>query len=603
MSTEAMKVTSTLASPAAEVRHIGLTAPFGWLADGVRSFASAPGTSLLYGALFALAAAGTTYLSWTLPGFTVAFLTGLLLIGPLLAAGLYVAARQQGNGEPVSIPAAIRHLSTRSANLGLFAIFLALIMAAWVRLSALLFAIKFNTVFISVEGYQGILSGTGDPVAVAYFVLIGLALAFTVFITSAVAIPMIVDRDCGPLHRHPDQRPRLREELAGDAGVGRPDRHPDGYRHLHVLRRHAGPVPGARLRDLAQLQGPGEVMLAGAGDRRPRRPGRDARCDPVQRPRPGFCRLGVNPTGTQPRNTAMHRFKNILYLADGPAPQRQGLDRAVALARTNQARLTVLDVTEEVSADWDPQRLYGPKLTQALVERRLSELEALTAPYEDAGVMMYTQVLTGTPFVEVIRQVQRDGHDLLIKTPRAGKGLTDQALGSSDMHLLRKCPCPVWIDRPRSAHPYRTLLAAVDPTDPHAGELNRLILDLATTLAAREQAELQVVHVWRLRGEALLRGGWAEHRRGGCRGPARRDRAGSPRGPGPGAGPVRHDGGGPEGASGQGRGRHGHQRTGRGTRCGPDPDGDPWPDRRAGALHRQHSRGCAEHAPAPPCSP
>jgi nucleotide-binding universal stress UspA family protein len=205
----------------------------------------------------------------------------------------------------------------------------------------------------------------------------------------------------------------------------------------------------------------------------------------------------------------MHRFKNILYVADGPPPQRKGLDRAVAVARANQARLTVLDVTEEVSVDWDPQRLRGPRLTEALVERRLCELEALTAPYEDAGVTIYTQVLTGTPFVEVIRQVQRDGHDLLIKAPRAGKGLTDQALGSSDMHLLRKCPCPVWIDHPRIAHPYRTLLAAVDPTDPQAGELNRLILDLATTLAAREQAALHVVHVWRLHGEALLRGGWA----------------------------------------------------------------------------------------------
>jgi len=60
MSTDVMNVKSTLSSPAAEVHHIGLTAPFGWLADGVRSFATAPGTSLLYGALFALAAAGTT---------------------------------------------------------------------------------------------------------------------------------------------------------------------------------------------------------------------------------------------------------------------------------------------------------------------------------------------------------------------------------------------------------------------------------------------------------------------------------------------------------------------------------------------------------------
>lgn len=76
---------------------------------------------------------------------------------------------------------------------------LALIMAAWVRVSALLFAVKFTTFNITVDGYLGILSGSGDPVAIAYFVMVGLALALTVFIASAVAIPMVVDRDCGPL--------------------------------------------------------------------------------------------------------------------------------------------------------------------------------------------------------------------------------------------------------------------------------------------------------------------------------------------------------------------------------------------------------------------
>ena len=227
----------------------------------------------------------------------------------------------------------------------------------------------------------------------------------------------------------------------------------------------------------------------------------------------------------------MHRFKNILYLADGPAPQRQGLDRAVAVARTNQARLTVLDVTEEVSADWDPQRLYGPKLTEALVERRLSELEALTAPYEDAGVMMYTQVLTGTPFVEVIRQVQRDGHDLLIKAPRAGKGLTAQALGSTDMHLLRKCPCPVWIDRPRERPPLPDPAGGRRPDGPACGGPQ------PADSGSRHHAG--GTGAGRAAGGACLapaRGGaparrMGRHRRGGPRGPARRDRAGSPRGP------------------------------------------------------------------------
>jgi uncharacterized membrane protein len=187
------------ATGTAEIRRIAVSDPLQWLGAGVRSLAAAPGPSLIYGTLFALAAAGTLYLTWTVPGFTVAFITGLLLIGPLLAAGTYVAARQQQAGEPVSIGAAVRFLGTRSANMGLYAIFLALIMAAWVRLSALLFALKFNTFTITVDGYLGILSGSGDPVAIAYFVLIGLALALTIFVTSAVAIPMIVDRDCGPL--------------------------------------------------------------------------------------------------------------------------------------------------------------------------------------------------------------------------------------------------------------------------------------------------------------------------------------------------------------------------------------------------------------------
>lgn len=75
------------------------------------------------------------------------------------------------------------------------------------------------------------------------------------------------------------------------------------------------------------------------------------------------------------------------------------------------------------------------------------------------------------------------------------------------MHLLRKCPCPVWIDRPDCAHPYQTILAAVDPIG-HAGEgINRLIMDLATALAERVQARLQLVHVWSLEGESRLSSG------------------------------------------------------------------------------------------------
>jgi nucleotide-binding universal stress UspA family protein len=119
--------------------------------------------------------------------------------------------------------------------------------------------------------------------------------------------------------------------------------------------------------------------------------------------------------------------------------------------------------------------------------------------------MLYTQVLIGTPFIEVIRIVQRDGHDLLMKAAGMGEGTGAAGLVSTDMHLLRKCPCPVWIDHPASAYPYRRLLAAVDPTGAQAGDLNRLILDLATSLAEREGAGWDVVYAWRLPSEQVLR--------------------------------------------------------------------------------------------------
>jgi nucleotide-binding universal stress UspA family protein len=200
----------------------------------------------------------------------------------------------------------------------------------------------------------------------------------------------------------------------------------------------------------------------------------------------------------------MKRFKNILYFADYPDTQSVMLDQAVALSKANDARLTVIDVTAEVEQATEIKKRFGIDLNAALCEHRLEQLEALTAPHADAAVMIHTQVLTGVPFLEVIRAVQRHGYDLLMKVARPSGKLAERLFGSSDMHLLRKCPCPVWIDRPDCAHPYQTILAAVDPIG-HTGEgINQLIMDLATSLAERQQARLHVVHVWRLAAESSL---------------------------------------------------------------------------------------------------
>ena len=80
--------------------------------------------------------------------------------------------------------------------------------------------------------------------------------------------------------------------------------------------------------------------------------------------------------------------------------------------------------------------------------------------------------------------------------------------GSTDLHLLRKCPCPIWLANPGRRRRYERILAAVDPYSdaPESAALDRTILELAAALAALEKSELHVVHVWRLEGEEFLRG-------------------------------------------------------------------------------------------------
>jgi universal stress protein E len=205
----------------------------------------------------------------------------------------------------------------------------------------------------------------------------------------------------------------------------------------------------------------------------------------------------------------MHRFKNILYFADGALESCAALQRAVNLARRNNARLSVLDVLPAAETPADFQQRLGINLDSVLRERRQEQLEALVSEFQEPDSLIYTRVLTGNAFVEVIHSVLRNGYDLLIKAAKPPQGLSERLLGSSDLHLLRKCPCPVWIDRPSAAMPYHSVLVAVDPVATKDKGVNRLAMDLAVSLAERESAALHIVHAWRLYGESILRNGRA----------------------------------------------------------------------------------------------
>ena len=204
----------------------------------------------------------------------------------------------------------------------------------------------------------------------------------------------------------------------------------------------------------------------------------------------------------------MRRFKNILFVHQLAVDDPAAFQRAAALAEENAARLKVIEVLEEVSPDIGVPVpvLLTDVLRNTLIEESREQMEELVAPLRrkiDIGI----EVLTGTPFLEIIREVLRNRHDLVIKAADKS-GLITRVFGSTDMHLLRKCPCPVWLHKHGHTRPYHRVLAAVDFDGSSGTEqestLNRDIIDLAASLAQREHSELYVGHAWYPQGAELL---------------------------------------------------------------------------------------------------
>ena len=204
----------------------------------------------------------------------------------------------------------------------------------------------------------------------------------------------------------------------------------------------------------------------------------------------------------------MQRFKNILLICNFDTKQHMAVDRAVSLAGQNKARLTVFTVVKELPVNtWMAITAIPPQeLLELVIKDRQEKVDTLVADMVKQGVDARSLVVTGTPFLEIIRQVLRDKHDLVILAAEGKGGIKKRLFGSTSMHLMRKCPCPVWVVKQAQTRPYTRTLAAVDPSasSTKSDSLNPLILQLAGSMASKEAGELHVIHVWHLFGERYV---------------------------------------------------------------------------------------------------
>ncbi len=202
----------------------------------------------------------------------------------------------------------------------------------------------------------------------------------------------------------------------------------------------------------------------------------------------------------------MKRFRNVLLISPPDVDASATMAAADRLAAANDALVTVFDTVPAVALRDSGLPGYSEETVRNLIENaRRAELEeavgrVATRPFR-------VEVVTGTLFLEAIRRVIAFDHDLVMLPPDQTVGASGLVRASTAMHLLRKCPVPVWVHRPESKN-RGDVLSAVGPFDDGVPTLlDRKLVELGSSLAERQGGRFHLVHVWNLRGESLLRNG------------------------------------------------------------------------------------------------
>jgi len=144
----------------------------------------------------------------------------------------------------------------------------------------------------------------------------------------------------------------------------------------------------------------------------------------------------------------MVNLKKILYPTDFSEYSLTALPYAVDLARLNDAELFCLHVVEMPKEQYLTGGYMVPLNVPHVSEDKVlrtarTRLDRFTAEnLHDIGKVT-SRVLTGVPFVEIIRYAREQSIDLIVIGTHGHSALAAMLLGSVAEKVVRKAPCPV----------------------------------------------------------------------------------------------------------------------------------------------------------------
>ncbi|MDE1474015.1 universal stress protein UspE [Xenorhabdus bovienii] len=144
----------------------------------------------------------------------------------------------------------------------------------------------------------------------------------------------------------------------------------------------------------------------------------------------------------------MANYQNLLVAIDPNQDDQPALRRAVYIVQRNGGRikafLPIYDLSYEMTTLLSPEERNA--MRKGVIGQRIAWIKQQAHYYLESGIDIEIKVVWhGRPYEAIIQEVITGKHDLLLKMAHQHSLLESMIFTPLDWHLLRKCPCPVWM--------------------------------------------------------------------------------------------------------------------------------------------------------------